>query len=92
MQLRACPYDGVYESYLKQVYFHYDNGTSTGEETFFDHLGVSNKDEAMAAVSDLCKSTQKCIEEHSFDDIMVDEGSQFVELYYSGRANWNEET
>lgn len=28
----------------------------------------------------------------SFDDITYDEGSQFIELYYSGHGSWNEET
>ncbi len=38
--------------------------------------------------------TVKCNIEHSpFDQIVYDEGgSQFVELFYSGRTSWNEET
>jgi hypothetical protein len=28
----------------------------------------------------------------SFEDFTYEQGSQFIELYYSGRASWNEET
>lgn len=89
-----CTYDTVQNAYTDQVYNrYYSNSGTSAENKFIAHLGVSSKDEAMDYVkNNLCGAAQQAMEGIPLDDITVDQGSQFIELYYSGRGSWNEET
>mmetsp|Transcript_614 Transcript_614/g.699 ORF Transcript_614/g.699 Transcript_614/m.699 type:complete len:819 (-) Transcript_614:14-2470(-) len=88
-----CTYSVVKDAYMEQVFNRYFSTTfSSAEEKFYDDLGVNDEAGAEQAVYDLCASAQAAMEQIPLDDIAYDEGSQFIELYYAGRASWNEET
>jgi len=88
-----CTYDVVLHAFTTQVYdrYYFDSG-STAEDKFYDELGVNSPEAAAVAVNNLCVSAQEAIEQVPFEDITYNQGPQFIELYYAGRASWNEET
>jgi len=89
-----CTYNVVKDAYTEQVFNRYFVNTgSTAEAKFYAHIGANNEADAEQIVYDLCGSAQSAIDKIPLDDIVYDEqGSQFIKLYYAGRASWNEET